>query len=111
MLKMDLEFNKGILFVRLWGRLLRNNCYKINNYLNPVLKKHKIKYLIYNFNFLEEIDASGIDAILRTKYIIKNNQGKIRMCQLNKNIKEKLKKVHLAIIASEFAAFKLAGVA
>ena len=30
MLKMDLEFNKGILFVRLWGRLLRNNCYKIN---------------------------------------------------------------------------------
>lgn len=51
MLKMDLEFNKGILFVRLKGKLLRKNSYKINNYLNPVLKKHKIKYLVYNFFF------------------------------------------------------------
>ena len=43
MLKMDLEFSKGILFVRLKGILNRKTSYKINNYLNPVLKKHKIK--------------------------------------------------------------------
>ena len=80
MLKMDLEFNKGILFVRLRGKLLRKNCYKINNYLNPVLKKHKIKYVVYNFFFLEDIDSSGIDAILNTKCIVTDSKGEIRMC-------------------------------
>lgn len=111
MLKMDLEFNRGILFVRLKGKLLHKNSYKINNYLNPVLKKHKIKYLVYNFYFLEDIDSSGIDAILNTKYIIKNNQGKIRMCEINDNIKEKIKKVKLARISDELAAFRLLEVA
>lgn len=107
MLKMDLEFNRGILFVRLKGKLLRKSSYKINNYLNPVLKKHKIKYLVYNFFFLEDIDASGIDAILNTKYIIKNNKGKIRMCEINNNIKEKIKGARLAKITNELAAFQL----
>ena len=111
MLKMDLEFNRGILFVRLKGKLLRKSSYKINNYLNPVLKKHKIKYLVYNFFFLEDIDASGIDAILNTKYIIKNNKGKIRMCEINNNIKEKIKGARLARITNELAAFQLLEVA
>lgn len=111
MLKMDLEFNKGILFVRLKGKLLRKNSYKITNYLNPVLKKHKIKYLVYNFFFLEDIDSSGIDAIINTKYIIKNNKGKIRMCEINDNIKNKIKMTRLARISSELAAYKLLEVA
>ena len=111
MLKMDLEFKSGILFVRLKGKLFRKNCYKINNYLSPILKKHKIKYLVYNFLSLEDIDPSGIDAIINTKYIIKNNKGKIRMCKINQNIKEKIKKVRLARIADEQSAFKLIEVA
>ena len=111
MLKMDLEFARGILFVRLKGKLLRKNCYKINNYLSPVLKKHKIRYLIYNFIDLEDIDQTGIDAIINTKYIIKNNKGKIRMCMINQNIKEKIKKVRLARIGNEDMAFKFIEVA
>ena len=37
MLKMDLEYNKGILFVRLEGILNRRSSYKLNNYLVPVI--------------------------------------------------------------------------
>ena len=76
MLKMDLEFNQGILFVRLRGKLNRKTTYKINNYLNPVLNKHKIKYVVYNMYFLEDIDNHGIDALLNSKRIIKNKQNK-----------------------------------
>lgn len=111
MLKMDLEFNRGILFVRLNGKLNRKTSYKINNYLNPVLKKHKIKYVVYNFYFLDDIDNSGIDAILNTKYIIKDNLGKIRMCEINEKVKEKIKRVRLARIKDELAAFNLLEVA
>ena len=49
MFKLELEYKNGILFARLKGILNRKNSYKINNYLNPVIKKHEIKYLVYNF--------------------------------------------------------------
>jgi anti-anti-sigma factor len=80
MFKMELEYKNGILFARLKGILNRKNSYKINNYLNPVLKKHNIKCLVYNFENLESVDNTGIDAILNSKYTIKLNKGVIRVC-------------------------------
>ena len=77
MLNMDLEYNKGILFVRLKGNLNRKSSYKLNNYLLPVLLKHKIKYLVYNLYELNTVDEFGLDAILNTKCAIKSNKGKI----------------------------------
>ena len=41
MFKLELEYKNGILFARLKGILNRKNSYKINNYLNPVIKKQK----------------------------------------------------------------------
>ncbi len=111
MLKMDLEFSKGILFVRLKGILNRKTSYKINNYLNPVLKKHKIKYVVYNFYDLKDIDQDGIDAILNSKYIIKSYKGKIKMCEINENIKNKIKNIKIGKIVNELAAFNLLEIA
>jgi hypothetical protein len=48
MLNMNIEYNKGVLFVRLTGKLDRSSSYKINKYLIPVILKQKIKYLVYN---------------------------------------------------------------
>lgn len=107
MLKMDLEYNQGILFVRLKGILNRKNCYKINSYLNPVLKKHKIKYLIYNLYALDDIDEVGVDAILNTKIEVKNNHGKIALCEVNKNLTSKLKRLRIPKIKNEMLAFNL----
>ena len=60
MLKMDLEFNRGILFVRLKGKLNRKTSYKINNYKK---RSSKEKDGLYNSlvgdivsNFLPIID-------------------------------------------------------
>ena len=52
MLKMDMQYIRGILFVRLGGVLTRKNTYKINNYLVPVLLKHKIRYLVYQIQLI-----------------------------------------------------------
>ena len=45
MLNVGTEFRKGILFVRLEGILNRRSSYKLNNYLVPVILKHKINTL------------------------------------------------------------------
>lgn len=107
MLKMDLEYEGGILFIRLKGTLNRRVSYKINNYLSPTLKKHKIKNIIYNLRELKSIDESGIDAILNTKCIMRRNKGKIYLCEVKEELLFKLKRLHIKITSSEMAALKL----
>lgn len=104
---MDMEYNKGILFVRLDGKLTRSTSYKINNYLVPVLLKHKIKYLVYNLYNLSDIDEAGIDAILNTKFAIKTNKGLIYLCEVNKNLNKKIHKLHIKKTENELSAFKV----
>ena len=84
MLKVDMEYEKGILYVRLKGVLDRKVCYKINNYVVPVVLKHKIKYLVFNLYDLENIDESGMDALLNAKCAIRLT---IMLFQLCLNIK------------------------
>lgn len=107
MLKMDLEYNRGILFVRLDGKLNRNTTYKINNYLVPMLLKHKIKYLVYNLYNLADIDESGIDAILNTKYAIKTNRGLMCLCEVNKNLNRKVHKLRVKKCENEISALNV----
>lgn len=107
MLKMDLEYERGILFIRLKGQLNSKSSYKINRYLIPVINKHKIKYIIYNLFNLKSIDQSGINAILNTKYAIKQQKGKIYLCKVNKDIIAKIKRTHIKITSSELTALKM----
>lgn len=104
---MDLEYNKGILFVRLDGKLNRTTTYKINNYLIPILLKHQIKNLVLNFYKLEDLDDSGIDAMLNAKYAIKTNKGIIYLCEVSKKISKKVNKLHIKKTDNELMAFKL----
>lgn len=107
MLKMDMEYNKGILFVRLDGALNRNTIYKINNYLVPVLLKHQIKYLVFNFYNLLDIDEDGVDALLNTKCAIKQNKGIILLCEVNKLLNKKINKLRIKKTDNELTAFKV----
>jgi len=101
LLKLELLYNEGVMIARLKGNLDRKNSYKINNYLNPLLQKHKIKYLVYNFDCLKDVDNTGVDAILRSKYIMKENKGLIRVCNAKDKMLEVCKKKRLVRINDE----------
>ena len=107
MLKMDLEYEKGILFIRLNGILNRKGSYKINNYIIPVIKKHQLKRIILNLENLKDIDESGVCAILNTKCTAKNNKGNIYLCGVKKDIELKLKRLHIKTKSSEKEILKL----
>lgn len=95
MLKTEIEYKDKILFVKLSGRLTRKESYKINNYINPVIKKHGIKNLIYDVSDLKSIDEFGIDAIRASKVFIKNNKGKILLYDCNNTMKNLTEAVHI----------------
>ncbi len=107
MLKVDMEYEKGILYVRLNGVLDRKVCYKINNYIVPVVLKHKIKYLVFNLLELKDIDGSGLDAMLNTKCAIKSNKGKICLCEVSDELRKKIKGLRMRVASNEFAANRL----
>ncbi len=107
MLKVDMEYEKGILYVRLKGVLDRKVCYKINNYIVPVVLKHKIKYLVFNLFELKDIDESGLDALLNTKCAIRTNKGKICLCEVSDDIRLKIKRLRMKVASNELAANRL----
>lgn len=107
MLKVDMEYEKGILYVRLKGTLDRKVCYKINNYVVPVVLKHKIKYLVFNLYELDNIDESGIDALLNTKCAIRANKGKICLCEVSDFLKTRMKRLRMRVASNELAAYHL----
>ena len=107
MLKVDMEYDKGILYVRLNGNLSRDTTYKINNYIVPAVLKHKIKYLVFNLFLLKEIDESGLESLLNTKCAIRANKGKICLCEVSDDLRSKIKKLRINIASNELAANRL----
>ena len=107
MFHVDLEYNKGILFARLRGNLTRKGSYKLNNYLVPVILKHKIKFLVYNLYELTGIDKSGCDALRNTKCAIRANKGKLYLCEVPEEFNKEIKKLRIKETASELSALDL----
>ncbi len=107
MLKVDMEYEKGILYVRLRGVLDRKATYKINNYIVPVVLKHKIKYLVFNLFELKDIDESGMDSLLNTKCAIRTNKGKICLCEVSDEVRKKIKRLRMSVASNELAANRL----
>ena len=107
MLKVDMEYEKGILYVRLNGVLNRKATYKINNYIVPIVLKHKIKYLVFNLLELKDIDEAGMDSLLNTKCAIRTNKGKICLCEVSDMMRKKIKRLRLSVASNELAANRL----
>ena len=107
MLKVDMEYEKGILYVRLKGILDRKVCYKINNYVVPIILKHKVKYLVFNLYDLEGIDEAGLDSLLNAKCAIRTNKGKICLCEVSDYLRLKMKRLRMKVASNELAAYHL----
>ncbi len=107
MLKMDVVYKSNILFVRCKGALTRKSTYKITNYLIPVLKKHKVKYVSFNMKEVNKLDEQGIDAILNIKCTLKKHRGIIYLCEVMEYFKSSLKRLHTKVLPNEEAVLKL----
>lgn len=92
MLKIDMEFKKGILFVRLEGSLNKCNIEKFNNEVIPVVLKHGLKYVVVNLDKLNAIDTKGIESLMELNQIVTEFDGKTTLCSLSSsNVKSCLR--------------------
>ena len=97
MLKTNMEFSKGILFIRLKGDLNKNT-------IKGIIDKD-FKYIVLNIDNMYSIDSYSIDYINKLYKIINNTSGKMVICD-KFNISRKLLK-DIPKIDKEYDAFKL----
>lgn len=104
MLKINLEFRKGVLFVRLNGKL--NDKDSLDN-INSLINEIGIKYIVININNLKCIDLDGIKCILNYQDKLINNNGLLLLCESNNLISNRIFKNKIPYINNEIQAFDL----
>ena len=77
MLNINMEYVKGVLFVRLKGSLNSSNASKLIDNLIPILINHGIKKLVYNLSKLSSIDDVGTKSLFMGYNTILNNYGNV----------------------------------
>lgn len=92
MFKIDMEFKKGIFFIRLEGTLTKEHTKEFIEECIPVILKHGIKYVVINLDKVNKLDLKGIEALMEINDIVSSNNGKTTLCSLsNKEVKNIIK--------------------
>lgn len=79
MLKVLMEFRKGILFVRLFGALDNTTINTFDKEVKEVIIKAGIRYVVLNVDNLKSITEEGIKEIKRLKKMLKKTDGEFFM--------------------------------
>ena len=80
MLKVNMEYRKGILFARLKGELTKFTYKDLLKYFLNLINEKGIKYLVINLNSINLIDSVGKDALKKIINETKRNNGKGIIC-------------------------------
>ena len=92
MLSINMEFRKGILFVRLNGVLDKNTVNILNEEVTSLVKDNGIRNLVFNISGLTSIDMKGINALLYNYELCKQNNGQSLLCNIeNTLVKHRIK--------------------
>ena len=93
MLKIILEFRKGILFARLQGKLIKDTVVNFQDEVIQLVQKNGIHTVVVNVEELEELDLKGMNALLYCYESCKKNKGTALLCGVTKEtIKQRLDK-------------------
>lgn len=90
MLEIDMEIRKGIMFIRLAGCLNSKTISKFNDDVERLLIDNGIRDVVLNLSNLKDIDITGINTLLESYQVCKNNHGNTILCSINNLIKDKI---------------------
>jgi len=86
MLEINMEFRKGILFIRLSGQLNEKTVEKLEKEVTDLVEENGIRNLVFNLEEVTNIDIKGINALLQNYKLCKKNDGKTLVCNLDNSL-------------------------
>lgn len=100
MIDYNIEFTKGVLFIRLFGSLNRFNEIEIENDIIDVIKTGGIRYLVFNLEDLELEEE--VELFKKCEKIVKENDGRMLICgNYNGNYVD-----NFSLVDDELSAYK-----
>ena len=88
MLNIEMEFSKGILFIRLEGELTKRTANTFEEKVLPTILVNGIRYAVVNMDKVDLLDEEGMKAIANLNEITTNNEGRTTVCSLSDTLKE-----------------------
>lgn len=82
MLEIDMEFRKGVLFIRLTGDLTKDTVDVLDREVTQMILKNGIGNVVFNIRNLDSIDLEGIQALLNNYKVSTKYHGKALVCGL-----------------------------
>ncbi len=92
MLEINMEFARGMLFIRLSGILSKRTIRNLKDVLDKMIDEQGIKYFVLNLESLDYIDEEGIHLIMNKYFDVTLHDGKLVICGYNHHIQKKVKK-------------------
>lgn len=87
MLGIEMEFIKGILFIRLDGKLNIDTCDKLYDEVSEMIFDNGIRNIVFNLENINEIDINGINSLIYNYKLCKQNKGDSIICNINNTVK------------------------
>lgn len=110
-MRINLEYRKGILFIRLIGELTKETIHQLEHKIDKIVKENQMTNIVLNIERLYNIDMKGINYLFYIYELSRKNKGKTLICGVNNEIKNKIKKRRLLNyikeIENELVAFEL----
>lgn len=78
MLDINIEFSRGVLFVRLSGTISKENVKNIEDNIVSILQKSGIRYLVFNLADLYFLESTNL--FDKCNRAVENNNGKMIIC-------------------------------
>ncbi len=104
-LKMNYEFRKGILFIRLFGRFNKSNSEQIQTSINTLINNVGIRNIVFNIDDINSIDLTGISFIMKYYYQITASKGQFLICDKYQKFSKLLMNNAIPNINYELEAF------
>ena len=90
MFETNIEYKKGVLFVRISGSLDKTNSNKLRKDVIPLILENGFKYVVLNLNNVDVLDNYGIDVIDEINDAVLRFNGKTTLID-SKKIESKIK--------------------
>ncbi len=109
-LKMNFEFRKGLLFIRLKGILNKETSKELSRSLDRFIYQQGVKYFVINLESLEYLDKDGLETIQKKYEDMVLHDGKLIICGYKNDyikamVEEEIKGVYKT--KNELAAFNM----
>ena len=90
MYKTNIEFKKGVLFIRMEGILDKKTSVKTRKEIIPIILKNGFRYVVLNLNSINYIDSYGIELLDEINNLVIKFNGKTTLIK-NKKIENIIK--------------------